>query len=110
MSDNDTNLGGRQNARRRSRRNRSFAAANDSLRWTSVPGAELYRVQVWDREGNIVLAQDARDTTLARPGTDQPCRRVISLGSNSQDRVGPLGLVGSPGADGSRSFHSLTQG
>jgi hypothetical protein len=41
--------------------------AGDSLRWTSVPGADLYRVQVWDREGNVLLAMDTRDTTLALP-------------------------------------------
>jgi hypothetical protein len=41
--------------------------ANDSLRWTSVPSADLYRVQVWDREGTVVLAMDTRDTSLALP-------------------------------------------
>ena len=41
--------------------------AGDSLRWTSVPGADLYRVQVWDREGNVLLAMDTRDTALALP-------------------------------------------
>jgi hypothetical protein len=40
---------------------------DDSLRWTSVTGADLYRVQVWDREGNVVLATDTRDTALAFP-------------------------------------------
>jgi hypothetical protein len=40
---------------------------DDSLRWTSVTGADLYRVQVWDREGNVVLATDTRDTALAIP-------------------------------------------
>jgi len=39
----------------------------DSLRWTSVTGADLYRVQVWDREGNVVLSTDTRDTVLAFP-------------------------------------------
>ena len=41
--------------------------SNDSLRWTSVLGADLYRVQVWDREGNVVVSQDTRDTVLALP-------------------------------------------
>lgn len=40
---------------------------DDSLRWTSVTGADLYRVQVWDREGNVVLSTDTRDTSLAFP-------------------------------------------
>lgn len=39
----------------------------DSLRWTTVRGADLYRVQVWDRDGNVVFATDTRDTTLLLP-------------------------------------------
>jgi len=45
----------------------SAITTNDSLRWTSVPGADLYRVQVWDREGNVVASEDTRDTLLALP-------------------------------------------
>ncbi len=45
----------------------SAIGTNDSLRWTSVPGADLYRVQVWDREGNVKVSQDTRDTVLALP-------------------------------------------
>src|SRR6266550_3252552 len=45
----------------------SAITTNDSLRWTSVPGADLYRVQVWDREGNVVVSEDTRDTLLALP-------------------------------------------
>lgn len=41
--------------------------AGDSLRWTSVRGADLYRVQVWDREGNVVFTTDTKDTTLLLP-------------------------------------------
>jgi len=40
---------------------------HDSLRWTSVPGADLYRVQVWDREGNVLVSEETRDTLLALP-------------------------------------------
>jgi hypothetical protein len=40
---------------------------DDSLRWTSVTGADLYRVQVWDRDGNVVLSTDTRDTVLTIP-------------------------------------------
>ncbi|MFN2603341.1 MAG: hypothetical protein ABR582_11360 [Gemmatimonadaceae bacterium] len=39
----------------------------ESLRWTSVRGADLYRVQVWDREGDVVFTTDTRDTTLLLP-------------------------------------------
>jgi hypothetical protein len=39
----------------------------DSLRWTSVRSADLYRVQVWDREGNVVFTTDTKDTMLLMP-------------------------------------------
>jgi hypothetical protein len=42
-------------------------SAGDALRWTTVRGADLYRVQVWDREGNVVFTTDTRDTTLLLP-------------------------------------------
>lgn len=47
----------------------SSAALNveDSLRWTTVPGADLYRVQIWNREGTVVWSTDTRDTTLSLP-------------------------------------------
>jgi hypothetical protein len=43
------------------------AAAGESLRWTSVPQADLYRVRVWDHDGTVVLGADTKDTTLALP-------------------------------------------
>lgn len=46
---------------------RAIINAGDSLRWTSVRGADLYRVQVWDREGNVVFTTDTKDTTLLLP-------------------------------------------
>jgi hypothetical protein len=45
----------------------SAIGPDDSLRWTSVTGADLYRVQVWDRQGNVVLSTDTRDTALVLP-------------------------------------------
>lgn len=39
----------------------------DSLRWTSLPQADLYRVRVWDTEGTVVSTVDTRDTTIAVP-------------------------------------------
>lgn len=45
----------------------AIVSAGDSLRWTSVRGADLYRVQVWDREGNVVFTTDTKDTTLLLP-------------------------------------------
>lgn len=39
----------------------------DSLRWTSVPRADLYRVTVWDREGRVVWEGQTRDSVIALP-------------------------------------------
>lgn len=43
-----------------------FGAATqaDSLRWTSVPRADLYRVTIWDREGTVVWQGETRDTVV----------------------------------------------
>lgn len=46
----------------------------DSLRWTSVPTADLYRVRVWDTEGTVVFSGESARTSLGvpnglRPGT-----------------------------------------
>jgi hypothetical protein len=43
----------------------AIIGVHDSLRWTSVPGADLYRIQVWDREGNVLVSEETRDTLLA---------------------------------------------
>jgi hypothetical protein len=43
------------------------ATLADSLRWTSVPRADLYRITVWDREGSVVWEDETRDTVLALP-------------------------------------------
>jgi hypothetical protein len=43
----------------------------DSLRWTSLPQADLYRVRVWDTEGTVVSTVDTRDTTIAVPSEIQ---------------------------------------
>lgn len=44
-----------------------FATLADSLRWTSVPRADLYRITVWDREGSVVWEGETRDTVLGLP-------------------------------------------
>jgi anti-sigma factor RsiW len=41
----------------------------DTLRWTSVPHADRYRVTVFDREGTVVREEQTADTTLALPAT-----------------------------------------
>lgn len=40
---------------------------SDSLRWTGVAQADLYRVRIWDRAGNVVWTTETRDTVLAIP-------------------------------------------
>lgn len=53
----------------------SIAKPGDALRWTSVAGADIYQVQIWNTDGNVVLSTETPDTTLAlpenlvRPGT-----------------------------------------
>lgn len=44
------------------------ATVLDSLRWTSVPRADLYRITVWDRDGTVVWEGETRDTFYALPG------------------------------------------
>ncbi len=39
----------------------------DSLRWTSVSKADLYRLRIWDRAGNVLWTTETRDTVLAIP-------------------------------------------
>jgi hypothetical protein len=46
---------------------RGFAGSNDSLRWTTVVGADLYRVQIWNRDGTIVWSTETRTTSVPVP-------------------------------------------
>ena len=39
----------------------------DSLRWTSVPGADLYRITFWRSDGTVAWTGEARDTVLPLP-------------------------------------------
>jgi hypothetical protein len=39
----------------------------DSLRWSSVPGADLYRITFWRRDGDVAWMGETRDTVLALP-------------------------------------------
>jgi hypothetical protein len=50
----------------------AIAKRGDALRWTSVAGADAYRVQVWDSEGNVVLSTETPDTVLALPAVVKP--------------------------------------
>lgn len=40
----------------------------DSLRWTSVPRADLYRITIWNSDGSTAWQGQTRDTVLALPG------------------------------------------
>lgn len=43
------------------------ATFTDSLRWTSVASADLYRIRVWNPSGDVVWSAESRDTILAIP-------------------------------------------
>jgi hypothetical protein len=45
----------------------ALASRADSLRWTNVPEADLYRVRVWNSDGTIVWTTDTRATAVALP-------------------------------------------
>lgn len=46
---------------------REPVAGEDSLRWTSVVGADLYRLTFWRPDGSVVWEGQTRDTVLALP-------------------------------------------
>jgi hypothetical protein len=60
-------------------------AADDSLRWTSVAQADLYRVTVFDTTGTVVWEGEARDTIVALPDT---LRRAIAYLWKIEARTG----------------------
>jgi len=43
------------------------AERSDSLRWTSVPQADLYRIRIWDTTGVVVWTTDTRATRAELP-------------------------------------------
>ncbi len=43
------------------------ATPADSLRWSSIPGADLYRITFWRRDGVVAWVGEIRDTVLALP-------------------------------------------
>jgi hypothetical protein len=44
----------------------------DSLRWTPLAQADLYRVRIWDSEGTVVWSAETRDTAIAIPAEIRP--------------------------------------
>jgi len=55
------------------------ATPADSLRWTSVPRADLYRVTIWNREGTVVWEGRTRDTVLGLPDSIRHMRETPLL-------------------------------
>lgn len=53
------------------------ATMADSLRWSSVPGADLYRITFWRSDGSVAWTGEARDTVLPLPAD------LTSAGSES---------------------------
>ena len=43
----------------------------DRLRWTSVPEADMYRVRIWNQNGDVVWSSETRDTVIAIPSAVQ---------------------------------------
>lgn len=43
------------------------ATLADSLRWSSVPGADLYRITFWRPDGTVAWSGEARDTVIPLP-------------------------------------------
>lgn len=54
-----------------------FAERSDSLRWTSVPQADLYRVRIWNTEGTVLWTTETRETAAPLPGIVQPGRSYL---------------------------------
>ena len=44
-----------------------LSSSRDALRWSSVREADLYQVQVWNREGTVVWSAETRDTSVTVP-------------------------------------------
>lgn len=39
----------------------------DVLRWTSVAGADMYRVRIWNQSGDVIWSTETRDTLASVP-------------------------------------------
>ena len=54
-------------------------AAVESFQWSQVPGADLYRITVYDAEGTVVWEVETRDTLITPPDTTEfePAARYI---------------------------------
>ena len=46
-------------------------AAVESFQWSQVPGADLYRITVYDAEGTVVWEVETRDTVITPPDSTE---------------------------------------
>lgn len=44
---------------------------NERLRWSSAPHADLYRVRIWNQNGDVVWSTETTDTLVSVPGVIQ---------------------------------------
>lgn len=44
---------------------------NEPMRWTSVPHADLYRVRIWNQNGDVVWSTETTDTVVSVPSVIQ---------------------------------------
>lgn len=49
----------------------SGASATDVLRWSRVPEADMYRVRIWNQNGDVIWSGETRDTVVAIPSAVQ---------------------------------------
>lgn len=45
---------------------------SDALRWTAVSEADVYRVRIWNTNGDVIWSTETRDTVIALPPILQP--------------------------------------
>ena len=53
------------------------ASPGDSLRWTTLPQADLYRVRIWNAEGVVVWSAETRDTVAVLPPMLTPATQYL---------------------------------
>jgi hypothetical protein len=68
---------------------------NEPLRWTSAPHADLYRVRIWNQNGDVVWSTETTDTLVSVPGVIQTGVRYMWLvdARTAWDRWVPSDLV-----------------
>ena len=47
-------------------------ASDDLLRWSAVPQADLYRIRIWNEQGDVVWSGETKATSLRIPDVLEP--------------------------------------